>query len=84
MEGFDDRLAVLLVPDRGTDDGAAGGVDLQLQVELKGLSVDVDHQGRAIGLPLGTWKEGLKGSAQRILIGTATGARLLQTQPSGL
>ena len=73
VEGFDDRLAVLLVVGGDPDGSVAVRIDHQLEVEAEALCANLDIDGRAVADPLGAGEESLEVLAQGLLVGRAAG-----------
>jgi hypothetical protein len=64
LEYFDDGGAVLLVSDREADEGAAVGIDHELEVESECLAVEMHVDGGAVADPLCAREEGPEGVAE--------------------
>jgi len=76
LEGGADGGAVLLGRDRHAHGGVARRVDDELEVHAVALLVDGDLERLAVADPLGPWKEGLEGVAERVLITRAPSSSL--------
>src|SRR5437762_5586889 len=71
-EGLDDRTAVLLVAHADTDRGVGRRIDHELEVHMKRLAVEHDHELLAVTDPLRTREEGFEAAAQRLLVARST------------